>query len=165
MASKLIMNEAIKASEVLLTGLDGERIGVVSREKALATAKELKADLVCDSLMSSPPPCRLVARGAAKREKDQAGKADRQSSGQVKVKEIRLTATIEEHDYDTKCRQAEKLLAGGNGVLLVVKISGKEGQAAKALLERLTGDLKGSGKKKTGIQLSGKQAAVELLPL
>lgn len=165
MASKLILNEAIKASEVLLTGLDGESLGVVSREEALAMAKELKVDLVCDSLMSSPPPCRLVGKGAAKREKDQAGKEARQQSGQVKIKEIRLTANIEEHDYDTKCRQAEKLLEAGNGVLLVVKISGKEGPAAKGLLERLAGDLKGSGKKKTGIQLSGKQAAVELLPL
>lgn len=165
MASKLIMNEAIKVSEVLLTGLDGESLGVVSRDEALAMAKELKADLVCDSLMSSPPPCRLVARGAAKREKDQAGKEARQTSGQIKVKEIRLTPHIEEHDYDTKCRQAEKLLQGGNGVLLVVKIQGKEGPAAKALLERLVSDLKESGSRKTGIQLSGKQAAVELLPI
>ncbi|RIX60222.1 translation initiation factor IF-3 [Paenibacillus nanensis] len=165
MASKLIMNEAIKASELLLTGLSGESLGVVSREEALAMAKERKADLVCESLMSSPPPCRLVARGAAKQEKDQAGKAARQASGAVKVKEIRLTPHIEEHDYDTKYRQAEKLLQSGNGVLLVVKIQGKEGQAAKALLERLTGDLKGYGTRKTGIQQSGKQAAVELLPL
>ena len=165
MATKLIMNEAIKASEVLLTGLNGESLGVVSREEALAIAKELKVDLICDSLMSSPPPCRLVGRGAAKREKDQAGKEARQQSGQVKVKEIRLSANIEDHDYDTKCRQAEKLLSAGNGVLMVVKITGKEGPAAKALLERLTADLKASGKKKTGIQVSGKQAAVELLPL
>ncbi|MEK3883463.1 translation initiation factor IF-3 [Paenibacillus sp. PL2-23] len=165
MATKLLMNEAIKASEVLLTGLNGERVGVVSREEALAMAKELKADLVCDSLMSSPPPCRLAGKGAAKREKDQAGKEERQQSGGMKVKEIRLTASIEEHDYDTKRRQAEKLLASGNGVLLVVKVQGKEGAAAKELLERLTGDLKHTGRRKTGIQVSGKQAAVELLPV
>ncbi|REK74357.1 translation initiation factor IF-3 [Paenibacillus paeoniae] len=164
MASKLVMNEAIKAAEVWLTGLDGERIGVVSRQEALDLAKELKADLVCDSLMSSPPPCRLVSRGAAKREKDQAGKEARQQEGQVKVKEIRLTANIEEHDYDTKRRQAEKLLDSGHGVLLVVRIQGKEGQAAKAMLEGLATDLKASGTRKTGIQLSGKQAALELIP-
>lgn len=164
MAAKLVMNEAIKAAEVSLTGLDGESLGVVSRKEALDMAKELKVDLVCDSLMSSPPPCRLVSRGGAKREKDQAGKDARQKEGQAKVKEIRLTANIEDHDYDTKRRQAEKLLAAGNSVLLVVRIQGKEGQAAKALLEQLVTDLKASGTRKTGVQLSGKQAAVELMP-
>ncbi|MFF2889792.1 translation initiation factor IF-3 [Paenibacillus sp. NPDC057967] len=164
MASKLVMNEAIKAVEVLLTGLDGERLGVVSREEALDLAKQLKADLVCDSLMSSPPPCRLVSRGTAKREKDQAGKEARQKDGQVKVKEIRLTASIEDHDYETKRRQAEKLLESGHGVLLVVRIQGKEGPAAKTLLEGLATDLLASGTRKTGVQLSGKQAALELIP-
>ncbi|RJE84309.1 translation initiation factor IF-3 [Paenibacillus sp. 1011MAR3C5] len=164
MASKLVMNEAIKAVEVSLTGLDGERIGVVSRQEALELAKQLKADLVCDSLMSSPPPCRLVSRGAAKQEKDKAGKEARQKDGQVKVKEIRLTASIEDHDYETKRRQAEKLLESGYGVLLVVRIQGKEGPAAKALLEGLATDLKVRGTRKTGVQLSGKQAALELMP-
>ncbi|MHA6482286.1 translation initiation factor IF-3 [Paenibacillus sp. strain BS8-2] len=164
-ANKLLMNEQIKSSEVLLTGVDGEVIGVVSREEALALAKEAKADLVCTSLMSSPPPCKLAPRGAAKAERDQEKKESRLKETAGKVKELRLTPDIEEHDYDTKQRQAAKLLESGNRVLLVVRISGKEGPKAKALLERLIADLTASGKKATGIQLSGKQAAVELLPV
>jgi translation initiation factor IF-3 len=81
------------------------------------------------------------------------------------VKEIRLTANTEEHDYETKQRQAEKLLASGNAVQLVVKIQGKEGPKAKELLERLVKDLATVGKKETGLQLSGKQAAVKVNPL
>ena len=50
----LMMNEKIKAREVELTGLNGEDLGVVSRDEALALAKSLKADLVCTSLFSSP---------------------------------------------------------------------------------------------------------------
>src|SRR5689334_22165958 len=95
MAAKLVMNEAIKAAEVLLTGLQGEELGVVSREEALALAKELKADLVCMSLMSSPPPCKLVSRGGAKREKEQAQRSERMKDQPGKVKELRLTAVIE----------------------------------------------------------------------
>lgn len=165
MAGRLLINEAIKSSEVLLTGLNGETLGVLTREEALALAKEAKADLVCTSLMSSPPPCKLVSRGAAKSQRDQEKKESRLKEGPGKVKELRLTPDIEDHDYDTKLRQAAKLLEGGNRVQLVVRISGKEGPKAKSLLERLTADLAGSGKKATGIQLSGKQAAVELLPL
>lgn len=161
----IIMNEKIKAAELLLTGLNGESLGVVDRAEALRLAKELKADLVCTSLFSSPPPCKLVARGMAKQDAAKEKQAERKEAGPLKTKEIRLTASIEDHDYDTKLRQAGKLLVSGNAVQFVVKLQGKEGPQAKELLERMLKDLAGSGKKETGIQLSGKQAAVKVLPL
>jgi translation initiation factor IF-3 len=161
----VILNEKIKASELQLTGLDGENLGLVSREEALNLARQLKADLVCTSLYSSPPPCKLVARGTAKREADKEKQEARKQAQPPKLKEIRLTPQIEEHDYETKRRQAEKLLASGDAVQLVVKIQGKEGQRAKSLLEQLLKDLAEAGKQETGIQLSGKQAAVRVNPL
>ncbi|WP_068774754.1 translation initiation factor IF-3 [Paenibacillus sp. FJAT-26967] len=161
----MITNEKIKAAEVLLTGLNGEDLGIVSREEALRAAKEAKADLVCTSLMSSPPPCKLVARGMAKQAAQKEKQAQRQSGTPLKVKELRLTVNIEDHDYETKQRQAEKLLVTGNSVQLVVRIQGKEGPKAKALLERLLKDLAVTGIKETGIQVSGKQAAVKINPI
>uniref|UniRef100_UPI000470BCE0 translation initiation factor IF-3 n=1 Tax=Paenibacillus graminis TaxID=189425 RepID=UPI000470BCE0 len=110
----VLLNEQIRASEVVLTGLRGEQLGVVSRLEALALAKAAGADLVCTSLMSSPPPCSLMAKGKAKaaaQKETAAGRksgADRQAGGngkKEKVKELRFTAQIEEHDYDTKLRQ------------------------------------------------------------
>ncbi|MVP02405.1 translation initiation factor IF-3 [Paenibacillus lutrae] len=161
----MITNEKIKAAEVLLTGLNGEELGIVSREEALQAAKEAKADLVCTSLMSSPPPCQLVARGMAKQTAQKEKQAQRQGGAPLKVKELRLTVNIEDHDYETKQRQAEKLLISGNAVQLVVRIQGKEGPKAKALLERLLKDLAAAGTKETGIQVSGKQAAVKINPI
>ncbi|MWC31193.1 translation initiation factor IF-3 [Paenibacillus sp. MMS18-CY102] len=162
----LIMNEQIKASEVLLTGINGEDLGVVSREEALRMAKEYGVSLVCTSLMSSPPPCKLVGRSDAKRELSQQKRGERLQDQPAKEKELRLSANIEEHDYDTKRRQAEKLLAAGNPVLLVVRLKGKQEQVpAKELLERLAIDLKPVGTKATGIQVSGKQATVRINPV
>lgn len=161
----MIVNEQIKASEVQLTGINGENLGILSRDEALALAKQHKVDLVCTSLMSSPPPCKLMSRGAAKQsaiaQKREVSKGDQPA----KVKEIRLTPHIEDHDYDTKLRQSEKLLASGNAVELVVRIQGKEGPKAKELLERALKDLSAAGKKQTGIQVSGKQAVVRVLPV
>ncbi|MCF2943083.1 translation initiation factor IF-3 [Paenibacillus tarimensis] len=157
----MLKNEKIKAKEVQLTGVDGEDLGVVSTKDALAMAKELKVDLVCTSMMSSPPPCRLVRAGVAKEEAQQARKREKAP----KVKEIRLTTGIEEHDYETKKLQAERILQSGDAVLLVVKVQGKEGARAKELLEELRRELKTSGTPATGIQVSGKQAAVQLNPL
>ncbi|CAM3756643.1 translation initiation factor IF-3 [Cohnella lubricantis] len=149
-----------------LTGLDGEDLGVVSRAEALELARMHKVDLVCTSLLSSPPPCRLIARGAAKERESRQRKEERVQEHGPRTKEIRLTPRIEDHDYETKLRQAEKLLQGGHAVQLVVKLAGsKEGASAKELLERLSKELSTFGRKETGIQVSGKQAAVRLLPI
>ncbi|MCC3376853.1 translation initiation factor IF-3 [Cohnella sp. REN36] len=162
----IIMNEKIKAAEVALTGLDGEDLGIVTRAEALEMAKRLKADLVCTSLFSSPPPCKLVAGGSAKQEAMKEKQAERKASQTMKVKEIRLTAHIEDHDYETKLRQSEKLLASGDAVQLVVKLTGaKEGPRAKELTERMLKDLAAVGRRETGIQVSGKQVAVRVNPI
>lgn len=70
----MIKNEKIKAAEVQLTGLNGEDLGVMSTQEALLLAKQHKVDLVCLSLMTSPPPCKLIGAGAAKAEAQQAKK-------------------------------------------------------------------------------------------
>ncbi|MFC3747333.1 translation initiation factor IF-3 [Paenibacillus sp. GCM10012306] len=169
----VFINEQIRASEVDLTGLRGEKLGVISTKEALAMARAAGADLVCTSLMSSPPPCSLMPKGkgkaAAQKENSAARKADAgRASGKgskEKVKELRFTAHIEEHDYDTKLRQAEKHLRSGKPVQLVVKATGaKEAAAAKTVIERLVADLKEAGVKDTGIQTGGKGSQVKLNP-
>ncbi|WP_159884123.1 translation initiation factor IF-3 [Paenibacillus puerhi] len=158
----MIKNEKIKASEVQLTGVNGEDLGIVPTAEALSMARKLKVDLVCDSLLSSPPPCRLIGAGAARESAQQARKQERPA----KVKEIRLTPGIEDHDLDTKRQQAERVLKSGDSALFVVRLQGKaDGERAKAMLEDLMKSLNAVGRKKTGIQLSGKQAAVQLDPL
>jgi translation initiation factor IF-3 len=169
----VFINEQIRATEVVLTGLKGEKLGTVSRNEALSMARSAGADLVCTSLMSSPPPCSLVAKGkgkaaaqAARKDKGDSGRPQGGGNSSEKVKELRFTAHIEEHDYDTKLRQADKHLRSGKPVQLVVKSSGaKEAAAAKAVLERLLADLKEAGSKTTGIQTSGKGAQVRVNPL
>lgn len=162
----MIKNEKIKAIEVQLTGIHGEDLGIIKTSEALMMARMLEVDLVCETLHSSPPPCRLVSGAAAIQAEQQAKKREREP----KLKEIRLTPQIEEHDYDTKKGQAERILKAGDAVLLVVNIQGKQGRQgkddgqAKKLLESLVEDLASFGSKKTGIQVSGKQAAVQLTP-
>ncbi|KOS02916.1 MULTISPECIES: translation initiation factor IF-3 [Paenibacillus] len=167
----VLINEQIKADEVVLTGLAGEKLGVVSKSEALAMARSQGVDLVCTSLMSSPPPCSLVAKGKGKALAQKETAANKnvgrvaRNSGKEKVKELRFTAHIEEHDYDTKLRQADKHLRSGKPVQLVVKASGaKEASVAKAVLERLLVDLKEAGMKETGIQTGGKGSQVKLNP-
>ncbi|MNC23924.1 Translation initiation factor IF-3 [compost metagenome] len=110
------------------------------------------------------------AKAAAQKEaaaghKSGAGQQAGGNGKKEKVKELRFTAHIEEHDYDTKLRQADKHLRSGKPVQLVVKASGaKEAAAAKAVIERLVADLKEAGVKDTGIQSGGKGSQVKLNP-
>ncbi|WP_232698708.1 translation initiation factor IF-3 [Brevibacillus daliensis] len=161
----MIMNEKIKASEVLLIGLQGEDLGIVKTQDALQMAKEHKVDLVCHSLVSSPPRCELIAKGNYKAQQDQEKKKSRQAEKGMKIKEIRLSAYIEDHDYDTKKRQAERVLTSMNGVQLVVLLEKKEGELAKELVEKLVKDLKHVGKQDKGIQVSGKKVVATIHPL
>jgi len=101
-----------------------------------------------------------MVKGMAK----QAKNIEKSTSTPKKVKEVRLTPHIEEHDFDTKIRQCVTFLQSGHPVALVVKIQGKEGIAAKALLERMLDTLKSDGTKQSGIHVSGKQASVTVLP-
>ncbi len=158
----MIKNEKIKASEVNVTGINGEDLGIMPTAEALKLAKQLKVDLVCTSLLSSPPPCQLIGAGAARQKQQQEAKRERPA----KLKEIRLTASIEDHDYETKQQQARRLLQSGHPVMLVVKTgNNKESAAARKLLEDLVRDLKAEGRPATGIQVSGKQSMVQLDPL
>nr|WP_154893472.1 translation initiation factor IF-3 [Paenibacillus xylanexedens] len=161
----MIKNEKIKASEIKLTGLNGEDLGIMSTKEALALAKQHKVDLVCLSLMTSPPPCKLIRAGAAIQEAQQEKKKSGKSPDKRKVKEIRLNLQMEDHDRDTKQAQAERILKKGDSVKLVIQVHGsKEGTAGKEWAEQLSKSLAEYGTKTTGIQVSGKQVVVQLDP-
>ncbi|NQF14356.1 translation initiation factor IF-3 [Brevibacillus sp. HB1.3] len=161
----MILNEKIKAAVVHVTGVNGEDLGIISTKEALQMAKDQGVDLVCLSLASSPPPCQLVNRTNYKEQVIQENAKNRKAEKGVKIKEIRLSAYIEDHDYDTKKRQAERILSSGDAVQLTVKLEKKESQEAKRLIEQLIKDLTHCGKQDKGIQVSGKQVVANLLPL
>ncbi|MCR8644797.1 translation initiation factor IF-3 [Paenibacillus sp. N1-5-1-14] len=160
----MIMNEKIKASEVALTGVDGEDLGIVATTEALRLAKELKVDLVCLSLTSSPPPCKLVSRGDYKNEKNKEKQQERKAAKGLKVKELKLSPFIEDHDYDTKKRQAERILSAGDAVQLIIQVEKKKTDPSKQLAQQLVNDLAPLGKTETGLQISGKHVIVVIKP-
>lgn len=161
----MMKNEQIKASEVQLIGLDGEDRGIVETKEALRIARELGVDLVCLSFASSPPPCQLVRHADFKAKADKEKAKNRKQEKGAKVKEIRLSAFIEDHDYDTKKRQAERILTAGDIVQLVVRLEKKESQEAKRIIEQLVRDLAHCGRQEKGIQVSGKQVMAVMNPL
>ena len=62
-APKAPINENITAREVRLIGAEGEQVGVVSIDEALAAADEARLDLVEISADAVPPVCRIMDYG------------------------------------------------------------------------------------------------------
>ena len=61
-------NEMIRAREVRVIAADGEQLGILQRNEAIALAKEAGMDLVEVSSNSEPPVCRVMDYGKFKYE-------------------------------------------------------------------------------------------------
>ena len=143
--ARVLTNEQIVADEVRLYGEDGAELGLVARATALALARERGYDLVQDEVFSSPPRCRLVARGSAA---GLATRAERIAAGGP-PKEIRVGTAMGTHDVETRRRQAAGLLHKGYTVKLTARLAKAERAnpvKARALLERLAHSLTEEGR-------------------
>ena len=106
-----MINEQIRAREVRLVGANGDQLGIKSRNDALDLAANLNLDLVLVAPNAKPPVCRIMDYGKFRFEQ-QKRKRTAQKSKVISMKEVRLSPTIDEHDFNTKLRNAIKLEKG-----------------------------------------------------
>lgn len=136
----VLINEAIRAKEVRLIGTDGEQIGIKPTKEALKMAQDLNLDLVNVAPGANPPVCRIMDYGKYKFEQSKREKEARKNQKIVNTKEIRLSATIDEHDFQTKLRNAVKFLENGDKVKVTIRFRGREithMEIGQSVLERL----------------------------
>lgn len=124
--NELMINEQIRDKEVRLVGSEGEQIGVVSIKEAQQLAADKNLDLVKIAPQAKPPVCKIMDYGKYKFDAAKKEKEARKNQKTVSVKEIRLSASIEKHDFDTKLRNAQKFLKAGDKVKVSVVFRGRE---------------------------------------
>lgn len=105
------VNDQIRFSPVIVITPEGKNLGSISLQKAKEIAKQANLDLVEISPSSRPPVCKIIDFGKFKfgqniKDKKQKKKQSKQSQ----TKEIRLSASIQEHDVVTKVKSAIKFL-------------------------------------------------------
>ena len=122
----LMINEQIRDKEVRLIGADGEQIGIVSGKDALRMASEKSLDLVKIAPQAKPPVCKIMDYGKYKFDAAKKEKEARKKQKTISVKEVRLSASIEKHDFETKIRNAVKFLKAGDKVKISVVFRGRE---------------------------------------
>ena len=112
--SELMINEQIRDKEVRLVGVDGEQIGIVSIKEAQQMASEKNLDLVKIAPQAKPPVCKIMDYGKYKFDAAKKEKEARKKQKTISVKEVRLSASIDKHDFETKIRNAQKFLKAGD---------------------------------------------------
>ncbi|WPC75743.1 translation initiation factor IF-3 [Vibrio porteresiae] len=112
--------------EVRLTGVDGESVGIVSIQEALAAADEAGLDLVEISPNAEPPVCRVMDYGKFLFEKSKATKEQKKKQKQVQIKEIKFRPGTDIGDYQVKLRNLLRFLEEGNKVKVTIRFRGRE---------------------------------------
>jgi len=138
------INERIRVREVRLIGEDGEQVGVLAIDKALAYARERDLDLVEVAADARPPVCRVLDYSKYKYEQEQKAKAARKHQKQVNVREIKLRPKIADNDYETKKNHVVRFLSGDDRVKVTIMFRGREQthpERGVALLMRLAEDV------------------------
>jgi len=144
-----LVNEEIRAFKVRVISDDGENLGVLTRDAALALASQQELDLVLLSEKDEIPLCKIMDFGKSlylKKKKTAEGKKKQKV---VKVKEVKMRPKIGQHDYITKINQCIRFLQDGNKVKLTLEFHGREidtkHTVGGAFFEQIAQSLAGSG--------------------
>ena len=120
------INEEIRADEVRLIDENGEMKGIVSIDEALRLAEQADLDLVNISPNAVPPVCKILDYGKYRYEQQKKEKTAKKNQHVTEIKEIRLSASIEDHDVEVKAKNAIKFLQDGDKVKVSLRFRGRE---------------------------------------
>ena len=126
--NNMLINDQIRASEVLVIGPNGEQVGIKSIQDALTLASYAALDLVLISPNANPPVCKLMDYNKFRYEKQKKEKEalKRQKANMSELKEFRLSPVIDVGDFETKLRNATKYLEKGDRIKLTIRFKGRQ---------------------------------------
>lgn len=121
-----MINEEIRDKEVRVVGADGGQLGVMPTAAAIRLAEEQDLDLVKIVPTAQPPVCKLMDYDKHRYEQSKRERDQRKNQRIVTLKEVQLSATIEENDVQTKFKNAVKFLEDGDKVKVSIRFRGRQ---------------------------------------
>ncbi len=131
-----------------MIGPDGNQMGIMDVNKAREIAENMGLDLVEVSPDARPPVCKILDFGKYRFEQAKKLKESKKKQKVVLTKEIRLRPKIEEHDYNTKLKQAISFLEKGYKVKVTIRFKGRElahTDIGREIVERFINDVSDYG--------------------
>jgi translation initiation factor IF-3 len=121
-----MINEEIRDREVRVIAPNGDQLGVMTSRRALDLAEEQSLDLVKIVANAHPPVCKLMDYDKYRFETAKREREIRKNQKIVTLKEVQLSATIEEADVQVKAKAALKFLQDGDKVKVSIRFRGRQ---------------------------------------
>ena len=147
---------------------DGNQLGVFVTHEALKRAEEVGLDLVEISPMSKPPVCKIMDYGRYKYEQSKRKHEQKKKQAVVQIKEIKMRAATDEHDFQTKLRHIKRFLESGNKVKVSIRFRGREMahiDLGQDRMKRVAEEVKELGQAESIPKMEGRQLLMMLSPL
>ncbi len=148
-------------------GADGEQVGILGRDEALALAEEAGLDLVEIQPTADPPVCRVMDFGKFKFEQQKKANAARKKSKQVEIKEVKFRPTTDVGDYNIKLRNMQRFLDEGDKVKVNIRFRGREmrhQELGMELAHRIQNDVTEIGTVDQFPRMEGRQMTMMISP-
>ena len=161
-------NNRINSPEVQVINSQGENLGILNTNKAIAMAKEEGLDLIEIAPNAKPPVCKIIDIGKFKYDAQKKANKAKKKQKIVLLKEIKLRPVTETHDYDFKVKNAKKFISKGDKVKFTIKFKGRELQNShlgNELMNKIKEDMQDIGKVELHPKFDGKQMIMVIQPL
>jgi translation initiation factor IF-3 len=130
-------NRQIRAPEVRIIDEEGQQVGVLSLEEALARAEAAGLDLIEVAASAVPPVCHIADLGRYRFQQDKRARDAKKNQHISEVKEVRLRPRTDEHDLQVRVRAARRFLEEGHKVKVEVRFRGREATHPEVARERI----------------------------
>ena len=161
-------NNRINSPEVQVIASNGENLGVLNTNQAIAMAKEEGLDLIEIAPNAKPPVCKIIDMGKYKYDAQKKANKAKKKQKRVELKEIKLRPVTEIHDYKFKIKNAQKFISKGDKVKFTIRFKGRELQHShlgNELMNKIKKDMQEIGKVEQDPKFDGKQMIMVIQPL
>ena len=153
------INDKIRVAQVRVIGPDGNQLGIMSIQRALELANQSELDLVEVAPNVNPPVCRIIDFSKFKYDQEKKEREAKKHQKQGRLKEIRLKPNIDEHDYETKVKQAVTFLKRKDKVKVNLFFRGRQMEhmdLGRKILDRFIIDTQSEGQVERDPSLEGR---------
>jgi translation initiation factor IF-3 len=146
---------------------DGEQMGIMAVEEAIAAAETDGLDLVEVAPNARPPEVRIMDYGKFKYEEARKARLARKKQHHIQIKEVKFRPGIEPHDFDFKLRHARRFLDEGNKVKATMMFRGRQmahPELGLDVLRKVAEELDDIGKVESQPSMEGRTMTMILAP-
>ena len=122
---KARINHQIKAPELRVITAEGENLGVITLDKALAEAKARGFDLIEISPNAVPPVAKIMDYGKYQYDEKKKEKVAKSRTQISELKSVQVKIGTGEHDLELKAKKASEWLSEGNRVKVDLYLVGR----------------------------------------